>query len=217
MQISGFWTLRGVKNANFEKSLNKPWDDHTRHICTNFQLSNPYLFRKTPRTEIFRCTFRVFGSLRGVKKVYFRKHWTRRKMIIQDTFVPIFSFLTPTYSEKQLRNGNFQLQISGFWTLRGVKKANFAKSLNMPWTDHSRHICTNFHLSNPYLFWKVALDGNFWMQISGFWTPRGVKNVNFEKSFNTPWDDHTRHICTNFELSNPYLLRKTALNKNFWM
>ena len=106
-------------------------------------------------------------------------------MIIEDIFVPIFSFLTPTYSEKRLRTETFGCKFRVFGPLGGVKNLNFEKSFNTPWDDYTRHICTNFELSNPYLFRKTAADGNFCMQISGFWTPRGVKKVDFGKSLNS--------------------------------
>ena len=183
-----------------KKSFNTPWDDHTRHIYNNFELSNPYQFRKTALNGSFGIQISGFWTPRGgVKKVNFGKSLNTP----WDDHTRHISWTPPHSDRKTALDRHFWIQILGFWTPRGVKKASFGKSLNMPWDDHTRHICTNFQLSNPYLFRKMAPDGNFWMQISGFWTPWGVKKANFGKSLNMPWTDHSRHICNNFHLSNP--------------
>ena len=67
-----------------------------------FSFLTPTYSEKRLRTETFWCKFRVFGPLGGSKMWISKNRLTRREMIIQDTFVPILSFLTPTYSEKQL-------------------------------------------------------------------------------------------------------------------
>ena len=64
------------------------------NICTNFQLPNPDRFREIglDRQFAFPATnFYVFAPLGGQKSDFRR------------TFLPIFSFLTPTGSEKSLR------------------------------------------------------------------------------------------------------------------
>ena len=129
----GFWTeifgckfrifgpLWGVEKANFGKLLNTPWDDHTRNVCINFQLSNPYLFRKTAQEGNFWIPISGFWTPRGPKKGILENRYTRREMIIQDTFVPIFSFLTPPYSEKQLWTESFGCKFQVFGPLGGQK------------------------------------------------------------------------------------------------
>ena len=73
-------------------------------------------------------------------------------------------------------------------------------------------IRANFQLSYNYLFRKIAWNW-FSAKIRCFWTPRGVKNANFEKSWKVPLDNHLNNICTNFQLSNPFLFREIALDR----
>ena len=157
-------------------------------------ISDAYIYDFSPQIFPWFQILMCFVTPRGSERRFSENCWTRHEMVIQGIFVSIFSFLTPIYSKNRSGRTFLVSDFGVFWPQGGLK-SEFRKSLNTPWDDHTRHICTNFQLSNPYLFRKTALDGNFWIQISGFWTPRGVKKANFGKLLNTPLDDDTRHIC----------------------
>ena len=46
LKFQSFWPSKGVKIEIFEKSFYTLLDSHISNICTNFLLSNPYVFRK---------------------------------------------------------------------------------------------------------------------------------------------------------------------------
>ena len=135
-------------------------------------------------------------------------------IVIQGTFVLIFSFLTPTYSKKSLWTDMFGFEFRHFWTPKEIIQWIFKKVFSFLWNSHTWHICTNFQLSNPYIFQKIALNRHFWLRISAFLDPWRDKTVNFQKVFSVLLNTHTRHICTNIQLSNPYIFQKITLNRH---
>ena len=81
-------------------------------------------------------------------------------MIIQITFVPILSFLTPTYSEERLWTDIFGCK---FWSKKRISENRLTR----------REMIIQDIFLNPFPFRKTALEGHFWMQILGskkqFW------------------------------------------------
>ena len=67
-----FWPPRGVKRANFQKSLNKLFKGYINIICANFQVSNPYLLRKLDQ-NLFSAPKSEFLAPKGGQKCEFQK------------------------------------------------------------------------------------------------------------------------------------------------
>ena len=128
----------------------------------------------------------------------------------------VFTFITLTNSTSShsIDITHFRRKFQSFWTPEGVKIVIFKKSLKTLLDGYKNMIFANFQLSNPYRFQIITWNW-FSAKIRRFWTPKGVKNENFEKSWKVPLDNHLNNICTNFQLSNPYLFRKITLGRHF--
>ena len=108
------------------------------------------------------------------------------------------SFITPISSEKSLwtDNGNFRLRIRCFWTPRTI----FEKSLKTPLESHMNNVCTNFQLTNPYRFRKIALDRQcgFSAKNFGVFNPLGGQKGDFRKiiknAFRGSYEQHLYHF-----------------------
>ena len=67
-----FWPPRGVKRANFQKSLKKLFKGYINIICANFQVSNPYLLRKLDQ-NLFSAPKSEFLAPKRGQKCEFQK------------------------------------------------------------------------------------------------------------------------------------------------
>ena len=128
-------------------------------------------------------------------------------------FGPIFSFLTPTGSEKSLwtDNMNFRLRISVFWTPKGCKNGEFPK-----FVVNTAKGSYKYHLYQIWAFKPQPIPKNcfeqtmciFGYKFRCFWPPWGVKKAIFKKSLKPVLEGHMNNICIKFQLSNPYRFRE---------
>ena len=101
-----FWPPRGVKRANFQKSLKKLFKGYINIICANFQVSNPYLLRKLDQ-NLFSAPKSEFLAPKGGQKCEFQKiEKSTFRLLYEQHLYQISAFYPLLHSGP--RGGNFK-------------------------------------------------------------------------------------------------------------